>query len=110
MRLRYIPAALLGLAIGYTGTIDINLQSSGIYISPNFGVNEADARPARRMARRTSRRVTRRTVVRSNHRYRVYNRRSIAGCNLYNAYYNCGGVYYRGVVQNGATVYIVVNP
>ncbi|MCW2309595.1 hypothetical protein [Rhodobium gokarnense] len=56
----------------------------------------AARRSVRRTARRTSRRVTR--------------RHSIAGCHPYNSYYNCGGVYYRPVVQNGTTVYVVVNP
>ena len=51
-----------------------------------------------------SRRTTRRTVRRVNYR------NSIAGCSPYRAYYNCGGVYYAPSVQNGATVYIVVNP
>ena len=50
----------------------------------------------RRVARRTARRVAR--------------RHSIAGCSPYNAYYNCGGVYYRPIVENGVTVYVVVNP
>jgi hypothetical protein len=70
-----------------------NLPAIGI------GVTQAEAAPrnvARRTGRRTSRRVSRRT--------------SIAGCSPYNAYYNCGGVYYRPVVESGTTVYVVVNP
>ena len=57
-------------------------------------ISVAQAAP-RHVARRTSRRVSRRT--------------SVAGCSPYNAYYNCGGVYYAPVVEGGATVYIVVN-
>jgi hypothetical protein len=64
-----------------------------------FAAESALAAP-RNVARRTSRRTTR----------RVANRTSIAGCSPYNAYYNCGGVYYRPVVESGTTVYVVVNP
>ena len=52
------------------------------------------------VSRRTARRTTRRVAY----------RQSIAGCSPYRAYYNCGGVYYAPQVQNGATVYVVVNP
>ncbi len=52
------------------------------------------------VSRRTARRTTR----------RVNYRNSIAGCSPYRAYYNCGGVYYAPTVQNGVTVYVVVNP
>lgn len=51
-----------------------------------------------------SRRTARRTTA------RIEYRQSIAGCSPYRAYYNCGGVYYAPQVQNGATVYVVVNP
>lgn len=47
-------------------------------------------------ARRTSRRVNR--------------RHNISGCTPYNGYYNCGGVTYQAVTQDGTTVYVVVNP
>ncbi len=52
----------------------------------------------------TTRRVSRRTARRTAYR------NSVAGCNPYRNYYNCGGVYYAPTVQNGTTVYIVVNP
>ncbi len=52
------------------------------------------------VSRRTSRRTTR----------RVNYRQSVAGCSPYNNYYNCGGVYYAPTIQNGVTVYVVVNP
>jgi hypothetical protein len=52
------------------------------------------------VSRRTARRTTRRVVY----------RQSVAGCSPYRAYYNCGGIYYAPTIQNGATVYIVVNP
>jgi hypothetical protein len=51
-------------------------------------------------SRRTARRTTR----------RVEYRQSIAGCSPYRSYYNCGGIYYAPTVQNGTTVYVVVNP
>lgn len=62
-----------------------------------FAASRAEAR---RVARRTSRRTSR----------RVARRHSIAGCVPYNLYYNCSGVYYAPYVENGVTVYVVVNP
>ena len=57
---------------------------------------DQDRRVARRTARRTSRRVS-------------YRNSLPAGCVKRGAYWYCGGVYYQSVVQNGATVYVVVN-
>ncbi len=100
MRIKILFAAVIGISAGMTGQVGPNLQSDSISTVIELGVSEAIARPARRTARRTSRRTSR----------RVSRRHSIAGCSRYNAYYNCGGVYYRPVVESGATVYIVVNP
>lgn len=55
----------------------------------------------RRVARRTSRRTARR---------QSYLRSLPAGCVRRGGYWYCGGVYYQSVVQDGATVYVVVNP
>jgi len=100
MRIKYIFAAVIGLSAGMTGQFELNLQTNPIGTVIELGVSEAIARPARRVARRTTRRTVR----------RVNRRQSIAGCSPYNAYYNCGGVYYRPIVESGTTVYIVVNP
>jgi hypothetical protein len=72
------------------------------------GVSKAQAEVGRPLtpvsvagvSRRTARRTTRRVAYRN----------SIAGCSPYRTYYNCGGVYYAPTVQNGVTVYVVVNP
>jgi hypothetical protein len=58
---------------------------------------------ARPVARRTARRTTRR-VVRRN-----YIRRLPAGCVYAGSVYRCGAVVYRPVIEDGVTVYIVVN-
>ncbi len=100
MRIKIIFAAVIGISAGMTGQVGLNMQSSSISTVVELGANEAFARPARRVARRTSRRTTR----------RVARRHSISGCSRYNAYYNCGGVYYRPMVESGTTVYVVVNP
>ena len=52
------------------------------------------------VSRRSSRRTTRRAAYRN----------SVSGCTRHNKYYNCGGVYYAPSVQDGKTVYVVVNP
>ncbi len=58
----------------------------------------------RPVARRTARRTTRRVVRRS------YIRQLPAGCVYRSGTYRCGSVYYRAVLEDGVTVYIVVNP
>jgi len=99
MRTKYVMAAMIGFAIAYSAPIDFSDFAAGTPIFAGIGAAKAQ-NPARNTARRTSRRTTRRVVRRT----------SIAGCSPYNAYYNCGGVYYRPVVENGVTVYVVVNP
>ena len=102
MNRRIIAAALIGSAVGLTGTIESSPNLSIAPLTLGLGLSEAHAQygQARRVSRRTSRRTTR----------RVNYRQSVAGCSPYNAYYNCGGVYYQPVVQDGTTVYVVVNP
>ena len=99
MKAKILTIAAVAFSIGYAGEIDLNSLQSGSSLP--LSVSKADAQTAsqntaRRTARRTSRRVNR--------------RQSIAGCTPYNAYYNCGGVYYQAVTENGTTVYVVVNP
>lgn len=82
-------------------------RTTGLF---EFGISSAQAQPRRRQARRVSRRTSRR-VVRRNVRY--YNQLP-GGCvrvslNGY-VHHRCGGVYYRPTVQNGANVYVIVNP
>ncbi|MEP3045594.1 MAG: hypothetical protein ABJL55_06700 [Roseibium sp.] len=103
MKLKLLVGAAIAFAVGYSGPIDVTAVATG---EPVFvGISAANAQnAARNTARRTSRRTARRTTTRVNRR------QSIAGCSPYNAYYNCGGVYYRPVVENGVTVYVVVNP
>lgn len=99
MRLKFVFAFMIGFGLTYSGPIDFTTLSAGTSVF--LGVGSAKAQnPQRNTARRTARRTTR----------RVNYRQSVAGCTPYNAYYNCGGVYYQAVVQDGATVYIVVNP
>ena len=99
MRSKYMLAAAIGFAIAYSAPVDFTGLAAGTPIFAGIGAAKAQ-NPTRNTARRTARRTTR----------RVNRRQSIAGCTPYNAYYNCGGVYYRPVVENGVTVYVVVNP
>lgn len=99
MTLKALTLAAAAFSIGFVGDINFDPAQSGSPLS--FKVSDAQAQTAsqntaRRTARRTSRRVNR--------------RHSISGCTPYNAYYNCGGVYYQAVTENGTTVYVVVNP
>ena len=102
MRMKILTAAVVGFAVGSTGTVEFVPQSLSAPLGLELGFSEAHAQhgQSRRVARRTSRRTT----------TRVNYRQSVSGCSPYNAYYNCGGVYYQPVVQDGTTVYVVVNP
>lgn len=64
----------------------------------------ASAQPERRASRRTARRTSRRVNRRDN-----YINTLPAGCVRRGAYWYCGGIYYQSVVQDGRTVYVVVN-
>ncbi|WP_296589953.1 hypothetical protein [Roseibium sp.] len=95
--MKALTLAAAAFSIGYVGEINMSQLQTGNPVS--FSVSEAKAQTAsqntaRRTARRTSRRVNR--------------RHSISGCTPYNGYYNCGGVYYQAVTENGTTVYVVV--
>lgn len=91
--------ALAALSLGFVAEVSMEPAPTATQLAVALTVGQAHAAP-RNVARRTSRRTARR-VVRRN---------SVAGCAPYRAYYNCGGVYYQPVVENGTTVYIVVNP
>ncbi len=99
MNANALTLAASAFSIGYVCYVYLNTPSTSGPLS--FKVGEASAQTAsqnaaRRTARRTSRRVNR--------------RHNISGCTPYNAYYNCGGVYYQAVTQDGTTVYVVGNP
>jgi hypothetical protein len=106
MKLKALCSVAVGLMLG------MGLQMSAEQASKSqssfdlliLGISEAQANSRaqnRRVARRTSRRTSR----------RVARRHSIAGCAVWRpGYWNCGGVYYRSVVEGGTTVYVVVNP
>lgn len=102
-KLTLVPAALV---FAIAASINVELPEKEVGKAQPFAVlsfTSAAAAPrhqARRVTRRTARRTTRRVV----------RRHSIAGCAFRAPYYYCGGVYYRPIVENGTTVYIVVNP
>ena len=93
-------AAVVGF-VGFLGEVRVE-NTGGKGPSVSFGPIVAEARPARRVARRTARRTTRRVVRR--HATLPY------GCPLRGLYYYCGGVYYQQVIEDGATVYVIVTP
>jgi hypothetical protein len=99
MRIHFLLAAIIAFAVTFSGPLDFSGYSAGTPVLVGIGAAKAQT-AARNTARRTSRRTSR----------RVARRHSVAGCAPYNAYYNCGGVYYRPVIENGTTVYVVVNP
>ncbi len=101
-------AAALAFAIGMGVNLDFNRTHtpiSGTWLGSGLTLSEAQAGASRSEARRVARRTARRTTRRVNRRNSLP-----AGCPLRGLYYYCGGVYYQNVVQDGATVYIVVTP
>jgi len=91
--------ALAALSFGLVAEVSLEQTPTGTHIAAIVSPGQVYAAP-RNVARRTGRRTTRRVVRRT----------SIAGCAPYRAYFNCGGVYYRAVVESGTTVYVVVTP
>ncbi|TWI84836.1 hypothetical protein JM93_03173 [Roseibium hamelinense] len=103
IKFKYLAGGAIAFALGLTAQPQFtgNLAGAGAILAfPVAKAQTAERNTARRTARRTSRRTTR----------RVNYRQSVSGCAPYQAYYNCGGVYYAPQVQDGVTVYVVVNP
>lgn len=102
---RILIAAAVVCTVGFPGEFRVeNAGGQGPRIS--FGVSEAKAGAGRREVRRTARRTARRTTRRVMRRHAVLP----VGCPLVGLYYYCGGIHYQQVVEDGATVYIVVTP
>ncbi len=104
-KLLIAAAAVIGCALVFAGSVDLNRGSgrAGISLPIEVSLNEAYAGRGyvRRTSRRTARRTTRRVIRRST---------LPAGCVWRAPYHYCGGVYYEPIVESGGTVYVVVNP
>ena len=117
MKLKTMGVAILGMVLVMGIELDGGRDTgstSGVGLI-GLGISKAHARRGRGRghagrhrhrhrvvpggARGVARRTTRRAV-----------RRSIAGCSIWRTYWNCGGVYYAATVEDGVTVYVVVNP
>ena len=100
-------AALLAAAPG----LEIRTERAAPYapLTAIIAIDAADAVVGRPLTPGSVAGVSRRTARRTVRR-QAYIHSLPGGCPLRGAYYYCGGVYYQPVVQNGATVYIVVNP
>ena len=104
-RLNFVTLILIGCALGFAGSIDVNRAPSPSGFTNPFELTISKAYAARGHALRTTRRVARRTTR------RVIRRTTLpSGCTWRTPYYYCGGVYYQPIVESGTTIYIVVNP
>ena len=99
---RILFLALLLFAASLAPITTSEDRAAGVFNA--LQMSQAQARSRRRSVRRTVRRTARRTAR------RVARRTSVANCVFRAPYYYCSGVYYRPIVENGVTVYIVVNP
>jgi hypothetical protein len=106
MKLKVLCGVAVGLMLGMGLEIGAEQTSKSQF---SFGVSILGVSEAQANSRAQNRRVARRTSRRTSRR--VARRNSIAGCAVWRpGYWNCGGVYYRSVVEGGTTVYVVVNP
>jgi hypothetical protein len=102
-----IASLVIAAAVAGGGLLlsPIDVGDDHTALMPALGVAPAEASrrgQVRRTARRTARRTSRRTTRRLN--------TLPGGCARRSGYYYCGGVYYQPIVENGSTVYVVVNP
>lgn len=100
---------ILGLLLFVAAlTVDFEMSEGTFVPAITASTAEATVRPyhgqARRVARRTARRTTRRTAA----RWAYYSHLPAGGCYWVSWYYNCAGVYYQPVVEDGVTVYVIV--
>lgn len=107
-KLSIAALAFIGCALALV--VNVNFKGisgpSGQTVSFEITVTKAYARNGRRAHhhrrdRRAVRRTTRRVVRIAVLPY---------GCYWRAPYHYCGGIYYQPIVENGTTVYIVVNP
>ena len=104
-RLGFITLILVGCALGYAGTIDVNRASGPSGFTNPFDLTISKAHAAAGRAIRTTRRIARRTTRRVIRRHTLP-----GGCVWHAPYHYCGGVYYEQVAESGTTIYIVVYP
>lgn len=104
MPYRTIIAGAAALALGLGASISAIPSPDGGFSGFGLAVSSASAQTPQATDRRVARRTARRTSQRVSYRNTLP-----AGCVKRNAYWYCGGIYYQAVVQNGTTVYVVVN-
>lgn len=97
-------AGAAALAFGLCTTLAPGARPDATSAAGFLKFSAASAQPAGQ-DRRVARRTARRTSARQNYYHSLP-----AGCVRRNAYWYCAGVYYQPVVQNGTTVYVIVNP
>ncbi|MGB0694322.1 MAG: hypothetical protein ACPGOY_01650 [Rhodospirillaceae bacterium] len=85
------------------------LELAADTVVPVAYADGADRRQTRRIARRTSRRTARR-VERRHDYYDSLPGGCVSVVLAGIGYWNCGGLYYQEVIQDGAQVYIIVTP
>ena len=96
-RLKFVILTLIGFALGLAGDIEENKISSTPGSTKTFEVTISKAYAGGRLKRRNTTVPVRRTIL----PYR---------CVWRAPYHYCLGVYYKEIVEFGATVYIVVYP
>ncbi len=110
-RKNFITKVLAG-AIAAMVVFSVEIEFSGVdrgRLDITLAVPSAEARVGRPATPLSVAGVARRTTRRTHRRMHYYSALP-AGCYWRAPYHYCGGIYYEPSVQNGQTVYIIVNP
>ncbi len=112
--LRCIVLAGLILGLGLIAKAPPEPKSTSFYLAELFGARTAqadasDRRQARRVARRTARRTARRIERRQDY-IDSLSPDCVAVVIAGSAYWLCDSVYYREIIEDGVTVYVIANP
>ncbi len=110
-RKSFITKVLIGAVaamVAFATEIDIR-DVGAARLDVTLAIPTAEARFGRPATPLSVAGVARRTTRRTVRRIRYYNALPV-GCYWRAPYHYCGGVYYQPTVQNGQTVYIIVNP
>lgn len=110
-RTSFITKVLAG-AIAAMVAFSVEIEFSGVdsgRLDITLAVPSAEARVGRPATPLSVAGVARRTTRRTLRRLHYYSALP-AGCYWRAPYHYCGGIYYEPSVQNGQTVYIIVNP
>jgi len=106
-----VLAGTVAAVVGFSAEIEVR-EIRGVgeaQLKVTLAGSSAEARVGRPATPLSVAGVARRTTRRTLRRLHYYSALP-AGCYWRAPYHYCGGIYYEPVIQDGTTVYIIVNP